>query len=94
MGVVHPFYHHHPDGEIRQNIEYFFLNRKKHVSFFLFPLTLLLLKVNPSTPRPEGRGLLSLPAGRQGLTLSAASLPRLQKRGLAPPNGSTNAYLI
>jgi len=67
--------------------------------------------VNPPTPRPEGLGLpfdkfkapstaggLSLPAGRQGLTLSGASLPCLKSHGLpstraqaegAPPNGST-----
>ena len=44
--------------------------------------------VNPPTPRPEARGMLSLPAGRQGLTLSSASLPPLKRRGLAPSNGS------
>jgi len=38
--------------------------------------------VNPSTPRPGGWGRgLSLPAGRQGLTLSfdRLSIPSLQK---------------
>jgi hypothetical protein len=28
------------------------------------------LGINPSTPRSEARGMLSLPAGRQGLILS------------------------
>jgi hypothetical protein len=44
-------------------------------------------KVNPSAPRLEGPGLLSLPAGRQGLTLSGASFPP-KGQGLALPNGS------
>jgi hypothetical protein len=47
------------------------------------------VRVNPSTLRAEGLGLLSLPAGRQGLTLSGSSLLRLKRRDLAPPNGST-----
>jgi hypothetical protein len=37
--------------------------------------------VNPSTPRPEGQGLLRVDPERR-------SLPRLKGRGLAPPNGS------
>jgi hypothetical protein len=35
-------------------------------------LYLLPYLVNPSTPQPLGWGLLSVPAGRQGLTLSGA----------------------
>jgi len=40
------------------------------------------MQCQPSTPRPKGRALLRV-------DLSRAPLPRLQRRGLVRPNGST-----
>ncbi len=42
----------------------------------------LFLEVNPSTPWPEGLGLLRVNPERRFLS-------RLKRRGLAPPNGLT-----
>jgi hypothetical protein len=40
MGVVQTHRHHHPDGEIGQEIEQLLLNREKH-PFLLLPLEAL-----------------------------------------------------
>jgi hypothetical protein len=46
MGIVHIPGHYHPNGEIREDIEQFLLNREKHPFLLLPLLTLHRLKVN------------------------------------------------
>ena len=69
--------------------------RKRHTTFLLSRNKRILRKVNPSTPRPKGRGLLRVdpeprsftPSSKTGL--GAAERVNVDERGKAPQSASS-----